>query len=154
MTGSPTTVSVDPAVPRPALWLGGLGLLPFTAATMVAAIAPSLQETAVALLTAYGAVILSFLGGVLWGLIIARPASDRVGRLLALSIMPSLIAWLALLLPPLIALVMLAVSFACWLFVDRRMANEKIAPVWYPRLRLPLSVTVVACLALAALTIA
>ncbi len=49
---------------------------------------------------------------------------------------------------------MLAVSFACWLFVDRRMTREKIAPVWYPRLRLPLTAIVVACLALAALTIA
>ena len=154
MTGSLTTVSVNATIPRPALWLGAFGLLPFIVATMGATIAPSVQETVVAALTAYGAVILSFLGGVLWGIIIGRPASDRMGRLLMLSIIPSLIAWLALLLPPLTALVTLAVSFSCWLFVDRRMAHEKLAPVWYPRLRLPLTTIVVACLAFTALAIA
>jgi hypothetical protein len=136
-------------MPRSVLWLGALGLLPFVAASLLAVIAPSIKETAVAALIAYGAVILSFLGGALWGLIIGRADADRMGGLLVLSVVPSLIGWVSLLLPPVMALVPLALSFGCWFAVDTRMAKEKIALQWYPRLRMPLTVIVVCCLALA-----
>jgi hypothetical protein len=149
MTESVTTVPASNKMPRSVLWLGALGLLPFVAASLLAVIAPSIKETAVAALIAYGAVILSFLGGALWGLIIGRADADRMGGLLILSVVPSLIGWVSLLLPPVMALVLLALSSGCWFVVDTRMAKEKIAPPWYPRLRMPLTVIVVCCLALA-----
>ena len=149
MTESVTTVPASNKMPRSVLWLGALGLLPFVAASLLAVIAPSIKETAVAALIAYGAVILSFLGGALWGLIIGRADADRMGGLLILSVVPSLIGWVSLLLPPVMALVLLALSSGCWFVVDTMMAKEKIAPPWYPRLRMPLTVIVVCCLALA-----
>ena len=149
MTGFVTTAPANNKIPRPVLWLGALGLLPFVAAMLLAVMAPSIKETAVAALMAYGAVILSFLGGTLWGLVIGRVGDDRMGGLLVLSVVPSLIGWVSLLLPPVMALVPLALSFGCWFAVDTRMAKEKIALQWYPRLRMPLTVIVVCCLALA-----
>ena len=149
MTGFVTTAPANNKIPRSVLWLGALGLLPFVAAMLLAVMAPSIKETAVAALIAYGAVILSFLGGTVWGLVIGRAGDDRMGGLLVLSVVPSLIGWVSLLLPPVMALVLLALSFGCWFVVDTRMAKQNIAPPWYPRLRLPLTVIVVCCLALA-----
>jgi len=63
-------------VPRPAAVLGGLGLLPFLAASGFAHAAEGeLVFWAQTLLAAYGACILSFLGGIHWGLAIAPGAA-------------------------------------------------------------------------------
>ena len=58
-------------IPSAARWLGFGGLLPF-AATASLALYPalSLNDIATRALLAYGAVILSFLGGVRWGIAI------------------------------------------------------------------------------------
>jgi hypothetical protein len=88
---------------------------------------------------AYGASILSFLGGIQWGLAVARPDGAGLAVRLALSVVPSLAAWLALLLPVRPGLLVLAVSLAAVLAADLRAAQHGLAPPWYPKLRLPLS---------------
>ena len=130
---------------RPSL-LGYLGLLPFVAATVAVWFAPPVasQFASRALLT-YGAVILTFLGAVHWGLAMesSQPGRDRR---LSLSVLPALVAWVALLLSPIIAFPVLVISFAVMNAADRQAAASGAAPSWYPSLRLPLSVIVVFCL--------
>lgn len=92
-----------------------------------------------AVLLAYGASILSFLGGIQWGLAVARPDGAGLAMRLALSVVPSLAAWLALLLPVRPGLLVRAVSLAAVLAADLRAAQRGLAPPWYPKLRLPLS---------------
>lgn len=139
-------------IPRTALWLGPLGLLPFVAGALAAWWLPAerLPGTVLAL-AAYGAVILSFLGGVHWGL--AAPAGPPLQ--LGFSVLPSLVAWIALLtavLPALdAALWLLAAAFAIMLICDLVAAGRDLTPEWYPRLRLPLSLGALVCLAAAAL---
>jgi len=132
-------------IPTAARWLGLAGLLPFAAAAL-AALAPKAPLHALALpaLLAYGAVILSFLGGIRWGLAMAAGAEALSARL-ALSVLPSLLAWLALLLAPRAGLLLLALGFAAMLLLDQRIGY---APPWYPRLRLPLSLGALAALLL------
>jgi hypothetical protein len=124
-------------IPGSARLLGFGGLLPFAAAALVALSAEgALRAQALAALIAYGAVILSFLGGIRWGLAMAAPDQDALAARLAFSVVPSLAGWVALLLPAGPGLVLLALGFLAMLAADRHVAE---APGWYPRLRLPLS---------------
>ena len=69
----------DASLPRPAAILGIVGLLPFIAlAVQVASTYPmgaAMRLPAQTALVQYGAVILSFLGGIQWGLAVA--SADR-----------------------------------------------------------------------------
>ena len=56
------------SVPKAASWLGGLGLAPFVYfALVVEHLDLGMKVSASFALVAYGAVILSFLGGIHWG---------------------------------------------------------------------------------------
>jgi hypothetical protein len=51
-----------------AAWALGLaGLIPFVALALLVALNPRIKEEAASALLAYGAIILSFLGGIRWG---------------------------------------------------------------------------------------
>ena len=130
-------------VPAVAAWLGWLGAIPFVAlATFGQFLEPGRQARASFALAAYGAVILSFLGGIRSGLAIA-PADaapdGRLGRQLLASVVPPLAGWIALLLPALPGLALLAAGFALMLVLDVSARAKAAAPSWYPPFRLPLS---------------
>ena len=104
----------DTKVPSIARWLGGLGAVPFI---VLAVAMPLLADTTRILtangLLAYGAVILSFLGGVHWGLAIQFQRSSDQGELesrLTLSVIPSLVGWVALLVGQPTGLLILAIA--------------------------------------------
>ena len=152
---SSPTIDWQAQVPRSAFWLGAAGALPFILLALVSIIPDSeISQTSLTALTAYGAVILSFLGGIHWGLAIAAPEEDEANnqllKRLGWSVVPSLVAWLALLLPILPGLIVLAIAFALWLVFDMRTTMNASAPIWYPRLRAPLTAVVVCCLLLGA----
>ena len=143
-------------VPTAAAWLGGAGALPFIAGVVLeAAGEPALAAWALQALRAYGAVILSFMAGIHWGLAMADsgtgPGQGATWARLGLSVTPALVGWLALLVPQAPGLVLLAVSFAALLAIDLVSVRRGMAPAWYPRLRWPLTGIVVICLLLAAI---
>ncbi|MEN3791342.1 DUF3429 domain-containing protein [Fulvimarina sp. MAC3] len=95
-------------------------------------------------LAAYSAAILSFLGGIRWGLGLRRDATNPQ-RDLILSVLPSLMGWALVLVPVPYAFAGFAVSFALqgiWDFASARMRK---LPAWFARLRLVLTVVVVCC---------
>ncbi|MEM1286966.1 MAG: DUF3429 domain-containing protein [Pseudomonadota bacterium] len=122
------------SIPRAPLWLGLAGAIPF-AAGVIAYAAGGIwifdQDLAVRSTVAYGAVILSFLAGVRWGLGLLIENPDSRDARLALSTIPSLLGWVALLLPAFPALVLLAVAFAAQGAWDAGDAVEDGAPEWY-----------------------
>ena len=68
-------------VPAAAAWLGGLGLVPFVGLSIASqAIEGDLKTAALRGLLAYGAVILSFLGGIHWGAAMTRSISQTDSR--------------------------------------------------------------------------
>ena len=144
----------DTKTPGAAAWLGGLGALPFVAlAVATHIVGEPMRSLGVHALAAYGATILSFLGGAHWGLAIASHRQDPQLKLmgwLVLSVIPSLVGWSALLLSTLAGLAVLAISFAVMLVVDLRATKIGRAPAWYPKLRIPLTCAVVASLILGA----
>lgn len=139
--------------PGAALVLGVLGILPFVVFALASHLTEGfIQAQAWFALTAYGAVILSFLGGVHWGMAIARnyPATIMTPRLI-ISVVPSLFGWAALMMPTVIGLLTMALAYGAMLWTDFHATRLGHAPAWYPRLRLPLTAGVVLCLLVGAI---
>lgn len=130
----------DRPLPPALLALGWCGVLPFAAVLVLALLAPSWRMLAQSAFIAYGAVILSFLGGARWG---SGLMMDTAALRYVEAVLPSLIGFAALLFlhdPP-YALGLLGAGFAVWLLVDLR------DPAWSPgyrRMRLGISVVVLA----------
>lgn len=141
------------SIPAAANWLGALGALPFVVLAVSGTILePAGRQTAMVALVAYGAIILSFLGGVHWGLAIAgfgpSGADSALVRRLSFSVVPALVGWSALLLPMSTGLMVLAAAFALLLVFDFVASRSGEAPAWYPQLRWPLTAVVVASLSI------
>lgn len=145
-----------PPVPSAAAWLGGLGLVPFVGLSLAAALlSGAWKASAIQALLGYGALILSFLGGIHWGAEMVRPIA-RTGdnldaRILTISVIPSLAGWAALLLDPRSGLGLLTAGFIGHLLLDIRAAQKGLVPRWYPTLRKPLTMIVAAALIVALL---
>ena len=133
------------SIPRPALLLGAAGLLPSLAMPPLLAAGGDAAAFALFAGPAYGALIASFIGGAWWGLAANRVDGAALTRWLVLSVLPMLMAWVALLLPPQAGLLLLAVIFALLPLADRAAQAASMAPAWWWRLRLPLSL-LMACL--------
>jgi hypothetical protein len=141
--------------PMPAIVLGAAGLLPMVIALFVRLAAGSDPDTPLpgmlgGLALAYAAMILSFLGGAWWGVASARATAADQPRLLAIAVVPSILAALLFGLSadmPVLCSTLLGLVIALTPLVDRMLDRKRLVPAWWMNLRLPLS------LALGALTI-
>lgn len=130
-----------------ARWLGYLGLIPFVAGGALAlfgdGVASGLGLRAV---IAYGAVIVSFVGAIHWGLALAGGAP--AGRLYVVSVLPSLVAWPALLVDARTGLALLIAAFLGIWIHERVSLWSTLFPAWFARLRTQLTSVAVIVLAL------
>ncbi|MCL7463177.1 DUF3429 domain-containing protein [Pseudomonas sp. NW5] len=128
-------------------WLLGLaGLIPFVSGALGVWVTPAGWRTLVleALLD-YAALILAFMGAIHWGLALRGESGDlRTQLQLGLSVIPPLLGWLAIAfgVPALLAIPLLLLSFVGLYLADLRAIALGLAPVWYARLRLPLTLIV------------
>lgn len=135
---------IDPAAPRAAspaaaettvgpspvaMLLAYAGLVPFVAgALLIWLVLPEAHPYVTLALSAYAAVIISFLGGIHWGLVM-RQARPEAASLLW-GVVPSLLAWLAVMMVPASGLVIQGlVLIACYL-ADRRLYPAQGAAGW------------------------
>ena len=141
------------ALPRPddrrlPVMLGLAGLVPFVATALASWWAPlAWQAPALAAFLYYSAVILSFLGGIHWGLAMGRdaPTSPAFRRRALLSMTPSLIAWPALLWGGVPGTVLLMLGFVAVRGYEASAAGAAGLPGWYRALRHVLTGGVVVC---------
>ena len=81
-------------------------MLPFVGgAVLVHLVWPEAHPYAVLALAAYAATIVAFLGGVHWGVAFTQARPDP--KLFAWGVVPSLVAWVAIVMPPSAGLVVL-----------------------------------------------
>ena len=155
---SATSPARMPTLP---LAIGIAGLIPFVGLAGIIVLNPRLPAAdAWRALTLYGAVILSFMGGVHWGLAMARDAElgargaeaggrGAVSGYIA-SVIPAMAGWFAVaILPPRPATSALALGFGLLLIYDLAAVGRGDAPDWYARLRRWLTAIVLASLATA-----
>ncbi|MEM6616773.1 MAG: DUF3429 domain-containing protein, partial [Pseudomonadota bacterium] len=126
-----TVFSDDPIDPNdrmslPIALMGYGGLIPFFAPAFLSwmGVTTLFGVGVIAAGQAYGAVILSFLGGIRWGLAVspvfqANRTIDIVG-----SVVPSLLGWVALLMPPTAGIAMLIAGFIGQLVWDLAAAQN------------------------------
>lgn len=141
----------DPRAIRTARLLGFAGLAPFVCLSLwLYAIAPDHEwrDGTILLLLAYGAVILSFLGGARWGLALAGRHGDAPVDFAA-AMAPPLIGWVSVFIPVPYAFAILAVAFAAQGAWDTLAVHAGKAPGWYGDLRTILTVVVVATMIVA-----
>ncbi len=151
LSNAASLTSTPVRVPPAAAWLGITGALPFiTLAAFAAGDVAGARDFHLFALNAYAALILSFLGGVQWGLTIAHGGADGMWGRLLVAVAPSLAGWCTLLTAPRAGQLLLAAAFVAVLAVDLRAHACGLVPRWYRRLRWPLTVTVVLSLLLAA----
>lgn len=141
--------------PVPAIVLGASGLLPVLIALFVRLAAGSDPDTPLpgmigGLALAYSSMILSFLGGIWWGVASIRATAEDQPRLLVIAVAPSILALILYGLSadmPVVCSTALGIVIAATPLVDRMLDRKRLVPMWWMNLRLPLS------LALGVLTI-
>ncbi|XP_061099701.1 transmembrane protein 69 isoform X2 [Conger conger] len=133
--------------PRPALYLGFSGLLPFVIPPLaMGATELYFPELAYAQIV-YGASILSFLGGARWGFALPEGSPAKPDWLnLANSVVPSLLAWVALLFRDNTTEAAIMVIMGLGISLHYDLALLPTYPSWFKALRAVL--TVVATLSL------
>ena len=146
MTMPPNT----PTTPSRLAWsLGLAGLIPFVALALMAHMAdPVHSRSAAAVLAAYGATIVSFLGAIHWGLGMRDPQGPQAPGLVW-GVVPSLLGWAALVLQPAHGLLVLALTLVACVLVDHKKYPDHGLRDWLP-LRWVLTVVATTCCASAA----
>lgn len=122
--------------PKPALYLGFSGLIPFVSAPLLMAATQSFYPEVAYAQLVYGASIVSFLGGARWGFAIpagspAQPDWMNLGN----SVVPSLLAWMALLCKNNIAEGVLVVIMGLGLSLHYDLVLLPGYPAWFKAMR-------------------
>ena len=141
----------DNHIPLSALILGLLGLIPFISPVVALLFAYDpfalgARAFHMALIT-YAALIASFLGGVRWGNALEKPHRHTLD--FTVSVVPSLVAWLALATPRPYDLVVLLGVFLVLGIGDVGLSARGHAPRWFGKLRVILTTGVTLSLLLA-----
>ncbi|WGW04952.1 DUF3429 domain-containing protein [Tropicibacter oceani] len=147
-------------IPRSALILGLAGVIPFVWGALTV-LSPPLADWGQRSLGArfvgpyiqlfYGAVILSFMSGVLWGFA-TKETGARAATGYALSTLPALWAFFFTGGGPTSAGTSLIMGFLGLLLLDWQFWRWGLAPAWWMQLRVLLTALLVACLAVGVLT--
>ena len=120
--------SVTPVLPSPAglsvpdrlaVRLGHAGLVPFVLGALLAMLVrQDVLPYVVLSLSVYAGMIISFLGGIHWGLVMATRHSEP--RHLVWAVVPSLLGWVSVVMPPHAGLVIQGLVLVVCYLVDRR----------------------------------
>ena len=136
-----TQQTVSSHIPSSALLLGLAGLIPFFAGAAAQWVALPLltAEPGLKLVIAYGAIILSFLGGIRWGTAIGPYDSRRQGMEFTASVLGSLAGLAAIFTPPVPALTLLIAGFLMQALWDVTSVESGRLPSWFGKLRMLLT---------------
>jgi hypothetical protein len=142
-------------IPGAALLLGLAGLIPFFAgaASLWASVPLLPPETGLKLVIVYGAIILSFLGGIRWGTAIGPYDTGRQTMEFSASVLGSLAGLAAVFLPAIPALALLIAGFLMQGLWDVMSVDSGRLPSWFGRLRMILTAGAVVSLVAALLAV-
>ncbi len=132
-------------MPMAAALLGFAGALPFVFFAGALWLPPPFPSVPFAFSggLVYGAVILSFLGGIRWGTALGMGEGEHRSMTFAVSVLPALAGWVALALPPLLGVGLLIASFLLQAQWDVISVEQGRLPVWFGKLRMLLTAAAV-----------
>ncbi|KAF9479292.1 hypothetical protein BDN70DRAFT_807335 [Pholiota conissans] len=160
------TSQIAHEVPQPILVLGLAGGIPYIGASATTVylawkaqlaangmaigidpgVALTILDQALNLQVTYGAIMLSFLGALHWGMEFAAYGGHKGYARLALGMAPMLVAWPTLGMQPMMALVVQWVGFTGLWYADSHVTMLGWAPKWYSQYRFYLSILVGTCI--------
>lgn len=124
--------------------LARLGALPFVASVGLALLGWR-DLHLVYFVIAYGAVIVSFLAGIHWGLFLLRGGHSRLNLLLSSNAL-ALFAWGSLLIPQVaMQLLLQMLCFAILLWIDKHLYTNMTIEPWFYALRKQITAVVLVC---------
>lgn len=126
-------------IPPAALGLGLAGLIPFAAGALLLwmpEVAPMIGDR---LIVGYGAIILTFLGGIRWGTAIGPYDGQRQSFEFTASVLGSLAGLAALFLPAIPAMTLLIAGFLTQALWDITSVEAGRLPRWFGKLRMLLT---------------
>ena len=130
-----TAASLSTALPQPnpvALRLAHAGLLPFMVGALLVWLFggayPEQHVFVTFALSAYAALIISFLGGIYWGFAFREAEPDT--KTFVWGITPALVAWMGVLMPAYAGLVVQGAMLVICYSVDRRLYPQHGAAAW------------------------
>jgi Protein of unknown function (DUF3429) len=143
---------VQPTFPSPLVKrLGYAGLVPFVVlAALLWTVRADVQGYVAIALLGYGAVIVSFLGGLHWGIAAQLPAQEAKFHYIW-GVLPSLMGWVAVVMPAYAGLPLLGLILIACYGVDWRSYPRAGWAAWLP-MRLQLTVVAVVSCVLGAAT--
>ena len=137
--------NISPALPL----LAYSGLVPFIAlAALSFLVSPTHKPTVIFSLLAYGASIVSFLGAIHWGLTMIENPPNK--QQLVWGVVPSMLAWISLMIEVEFGLLLVAAVLLMCLVVDYKIYPGFGLEHWL-RMRLILSIVAIICTVLPAL---
>lgn len=147
----PMNTSYSMRMPKAALFPGLLGLIPFYVLALSSFASLGLPPVIALLgMVTYGAVILSFVGAIWWGVAIHAPSGTPRTGLFVWSVVPALIGWFATLTAPDLGVLMLAAGFLIQWVLDAFLSKKHptLFPPWVFMLRSILTAGVLSALSL------
>lgn len=132
--------------------LGYAGLIPFFVFSIGHWTTLPYINNPSAILIAYAAVILTFMGAIHWGAVITT-SNIKHGTHLIVSVIPALTAWLALLLPADFSMLVLLLGFILLLVYELVFARPQELPGWYISMRITLTTAVSLCLTISLMAV-
>lgn len=130
------------------LWaksLAALGAIPFIAAVFAQFAGMAEYHTTYLSLT-YGAVIISFLSGIHWGVYLTHSQETRINLLVSSNLL-AILAWLSLLfLVPVTQFLIQITCFIALLLIDRQLAADGVIERWFYQLRKHITLLVILCM--------
>lgn len=143
-------------IPQAAAALGYAGAIPFIVTSLLSWFPdPLVSRAAIIMLIGFSVVILSFMGGVRWGIATSREGGPTFPQL-TIAIVPAAVSWIALIIGSdmmdlgesahATQLSLMIVAFILLLLSDLKITRAGEAPDWYPGLRIPLTLLVEAAL--------
>lgn len=133
--------------------LGYMGLLPMIAPTILLFFEGYHSIIWSHWLITYAAIILTFVGALHWAFAMTvNKLSETEKRLTFIwSVIPALIAWIAIFINAFYGSILLAIFFVLNLAMDKKIPKNAGLPSWYLPLRSRLTYTMTTCLLLAAI---
>uniref|UniRef100_A0A1A7Y4R3 Transmembrane protein 69 n=1 Tax=Iconisemion striatum TaxID=60296 RepID=A0A1A7Y4R3_9TELE len=122
--------------PKPALCLGFAGLIPFVSPTLLMAVTEIYYPQLAYAQVAYGAAIVSFLGGARWGFALPESSPAKPDWInLANSVVPSMLAWGAMLMSDSIVSAATMVIMGLGISLHYDLSLLPTYPSWFKALR-------------------
>ena len=131
--------------------LGYAGLIPFIVFSIGSWFQLPIISDSTYILTAYAAIILSFMGAIHWGVAMSN-TEEQNGQYLIASVIPGLSAWIALLIPHRYAITLLMIGFIALIIYDWSVEKPQRLPAWYMPMRIRLTIVVIMCLTITQLS--